>query len=73
MKSQRHRSELAPGQTYDQLVTDSIILSEEYVESAIKDERSDTSNPHSAAQGILTGLILSLLIWALILLPFLLF
>lgn len=73
MKSQRHRSELAPGQTYDQLVTDSVILSEEYVESAINDDRGGASNPHSAAQGILTGLILSLVIWALILLPFLLF
>lgn len=73
MRSYQHRSELEPEQAYGQLVTDSMILSEEYVESAIRDNPNDTPNPLSAPRGILTGLVLSLLIWALILLPFLIF
>ncbi|NCF73600.1 MAG: hypothetical protein GWP67_08880 [Gammaproteobacteria bacterium] len=71
MRNQRNRSEIEPGQAYDQLVTDSMVLSEKYVESAIKDSRNDTPNPHRAAEGFLNGLMLSLVLWALILLPFL--
>lgn len=48
-----------------------MVLSEKYVESAIKDSRNDTPNPHRAAEGFLNGLMLSLVLWALILLPFL--
>ena len=71
MDSQRDRSQFEPWQRHDQLVTDSMILSEAYVEFAIKHGRNDTLNPHRAAHGILNGLILSLLLWVLILLPFL--
>jgi hypothetical protein len=71
MASQRDLSEFERGQAYDQFVTDSMILSEKYVESSIKHSPNDTSNPHRAAEGILTGLMLSLLLWVLILLPFL--
>lgn len=71
MDSQRDRSQFEPWQPYDQLATDSMILSKAYVESAIKHGRNDTPNPHGAARGILNGLILSLLLWALILLPLL--
>lgn len=71
MASQRDLSEFERGQAYDQFVTDSMILSEKYVESSIKDSLNATSNPHRAAEGILTGLMLSLLLWVLILLPFL--
>ena len=70
MEKQRRRSEFAPGQVYDRLVTDSMILSEQYVDSAIGGDREDFSDPHRAPQGILNGLILSLVLWALILLPF---
>ena len=73
MISQRHRSDFEPMQANGQLATDSMILSEKYVESAIKDNGNDTPNPQSAPQGILYGLILSLFLWALILLPFLIF
>ena len=73
MDNQRHRSERPPWQAYDQFVTDSMILSDEFVESALADTQSDTRNPHRASQGILNGLILSLLLWALVLLPFLVF
>ena len=73
MKDQPHRSKYEPGQVYDQLVTDSMILSEKYVESAIKDNRNDAPNPLNVPQGMLNGLILSLLLWILVLLPFLVF
>jgi hypothetical protein len=71
MNRQRHRSQFESGQHYDQLVTDSMILSETFVDSAIRNGRDDTPIPHRAARGILNGLILSLLFWVLILLPFL--
>lgn len=73
MNKPRHRSGFEPRQVYDQLVTDSMILSDEYVESALAGKRSDTRNPHRAPQGILNGLFLSLLFWAMFLLPFLIF
>ena len=73
MDNQRHRYEFELRQTYDQFVTDSIILSDEFVESSLAGNRSDDRNPHRASQGILNGLILSTLLWVLFLLPFLVF
>jgi hypothetical protein len=73
MDNQWRRSQIETHQVYDQLVTDSVILSDEYVESALSGRRSDTRNPHRAPQGILNGLFISLLLWALFLLPFLVF
>jgi hypothetical protein len=71
MRNQGYRSEAGPRPTYEQLVTDSVILTETYVESAIKHNRSDSPNPHRAAEGMLNAFMLSLLLWVLILLPFL--
>ena len=73
MNNQRHRSEREPWQAHDQFVTDSMILSDEFVESSLVGNHSDTRNWHRAPQGILNGLLLSLLFWALFLLPFLVF
>jgi hypothetical protein len=73
MRNQRHRSELEPWQNYDQLVTDSVVLSEIFVASAIKNNRNYTPDPLSVARGILSGLVLSLLFWTPILLAFLVY
>lgn len=73
MENQRHRPGSEPRQAYDQFVTDSMILSDEFVESSLVGNRSDTRYSHRAPQGFLNGLLLSLLFWALILLPFLIF
>ena len=73
MDNQRHRYEFELRQTYDQFVTDSMILSDEFVESSLAGKSSNARNPHRASQGIMNGLILSILLWALILLPFLVF
>jgi hypothetical protein len=73
MRNHRHRLELEPFQDYDQLVTDSMILSEDYVASAIKNNRNDTPDPFSTARGIMNALVLSLLFLVPILLAFLTF
>ena len=73
MENQRHRPGSEPRQAYDQFVTDSMILSDEFVESSLAGKSSNARNPHRASQGILNGLILSTLLWVLFLLPFLVF
>jgi hypothetical protein len=68
MRNHRHPSELEPFQNFDQLVTNSVILSEDYVASAIKNNRNDKPDPFSTARGIVNALVLSLLFWVPILL-----
>ena len=57
----------------DQLVTDSMILSETYVDSAIRGQRARLGECLRPAQGIINGMIIGLLFWLLTLLPFVAF
>ena len=54
-----------------QLVTDSMILSETYVDSAIRGQRARPSESLKPAQGLVKGTFFGLLLWLLMLLLFL--
>ena len=56
-----------------QLVTDSMILSETYVDSAIRRRRESPSDSFRSAKGIVNGVFIGLLLWLLVLLLFIAF
>ena len=69
MKHERAGSnEIEP--TFAQLVTDSMILTETYVDSAIRGQRVSPSESLKSAQGVVNGMFIGLLFWLLMLLLF---
>ena len=62
-----------PEHQHDQLVTDSMILTETYVQSAVENQSDQTSTLPRILAGTRNGLILSVPLWALILLAILVF
>ena len=77
MKNQQQRSEFEPWYTGDHLLTDSVILTETYVDSIISGVPKKSKRSPGAPKGILNSLILSkredLLFWILIALALLVF
>ena len=72
MNSERAR----PGEVeppYSQSVTDSMILTGTYVDSAIRGQRLSHSEASKPAQGIVNGMFLGLLFWLLMSLLFFVF
>ena len=56
-----------------QLVTDSMVLAETFVDSAIRGQRVSLSEDLKPAQGLVKGLFFGLLFWLLMLLLFTVF
>ena len=61
------------GRPLEQLFTDSTILTDTYVDSAIRGHRVRSSDLLRPARGIVNGMFLGLILWALILLLFIVF
>lgn len=69
MKNERARpGEFGP--LSGQLVTDSMVLEERFVDLAIREPGASFGERLKPAQGVFNGLFLGLLCWLLILLPF---
>jgi hypothetical protein len=61
------------GPPLEQLVTDSMILTETYVDSAIRGHRVRFSDSLDPARGIVNGMFIALIFWVLMLLLFVVF
>ena len=72
MKNLPHRTGRF-GSPLEQLVTDSMILTETYVDSAIRGHRVSFGDSLEPARGIVNGMFIGLIFWVLMLLLFIAF
>lgn len=72
MKDQPHQPDRF-GPPLEQLVTNSMILTEMYVQSAIRGHRVSSGDSWEPARGIANGTLIGLIFWVLMLLPFIVF